>query len=75
MPILSKYDEARQEKLISGILDIFSADESPSDLALMTLGNVTTHIIHHHVAADKRAAIAKQFGQILLQSVANSSEK
>ncbi|MCL4409823.1 DUF1414 domain-containing protein [Aliidiomarina haloalkalitolerans] len=74
MPILSKYDEERQEKLINEILDLFANDSSPSDLALMTLGNVTTHIIHNHVAADKREAVARQFGQILLQSIANSSQ-
>ncbi|MCL4410373.1 MAG: DUF1414 domain-containing protein, partial [Gammaproteobacteria bacterium] len=66
------YDEERQEKLISEILDLFADDSAPSDLALMTLGNVATHIIHNHIAAEKRDAVAKQFGQILLQSVANT---
>ncbi|RUO22455.1 hypothetical protein CWE08_04565 [Aliidiomarina iranensis] len=70
MPIVSKYDQERQDQLIDSILDIFANDKAPNDLALMTLGNVVTHILQEHVPAEKRQAIAKQFGQILLQSVA-----
>ncbi|RUO38287.1 hypothetical protein CWE13_01165 [Aliidiomarina shirensis] len=70
MPIVSKYDQERQDQLIDNILDIFAKDKAPNDLALMTLGNVVTHILQEHVPAQKRQAIATQFGQILLQSVA-----
>lgn len=70
MPIVSKYDQDRQDQLIDSILDILANDKAPNDLALMTLGNVVTHILQEHVPANKRQAIAKQFGQILLQSVA-----
>ncbi|EGN75744.1 hypothetical protein A28LD_0790 [Idiomarina sp. A28L] len=70
MPIVSKYDQERQDQLIDSILDILAKDKAPNDLALMTLGNVVTHILQEHVPAQKRQAIAKQFGQILLQSVA-----
>ncbi|TRW49686.1 DUF1414 domain-containing protein [Aliidiomarina halalkaliphila] len=69
MPIISKYDVARQERLMDEILEILAKDEAPRDLALMTLGNVTTHILNAHVPAEKREAVARQFGQILLQSV------
>ncbi|WP_194755707.1 YejL family protein [Aliidiomarina indica] len=69
MPIISKYDVARQERLMDTILEILATDEAPQDLALMTLGNVATHILNTHVAPEKREAVARQFGQILLQSV------
>lgn len=74
MPIVSKYAQDRQERLIDDILQVFADDKSPNDLALMTLGNVVTHILQEHVAEDKRASIARQFGEILLQSVANAGQ-
>lgn len=73
MPIVSKYDNARQERLMQDILEVLVKDQAPHDLALMTLGNVVSHVLQNHVPAQKRAVIAEQFGQILLQSVASKA--
>lgn len=70
MPIVSKYDRDRQDRLMTEILEVLVQDKAPNDLALMTLGNVATHILTTHIPAERRERVAQQFGQILLQSVA-----
>lgn len=69
MPIISKYAPDQQERLMQDIIELLAQNKVPSDLALMTLGNVATHILNNHLPEARRYQTARQFGQILLQSV------
>lgn len=69
MPIVSKYSQAQQDKLLDDVLAIFEDQEVPVDLCLMTLGNAVSNVIDRGVPAQKRTAMAEQFSRVLLQSV------
>ncbi|WP_113905934.1 DUF1414 domain-containing protein [Aliidiomarina celeris] len=69
MPIVSKYSQDQQEKLFQSLLAQLTQDQIPRDLALMTLGNLVTHVLNQEPSANRREQLAKQFGAILIQSV------
>lgn len=73
MPIVSKYDAARQEQLLNDVLDTLINAEVPVDLALMTLGNAVTHILSEHYSPAQAQQVAEQFGKVLLQSMKKSA--
>ncbi|RUO60253.1 DUF1414 domain-containing protein [Pseudidiomarina insulisalsae] len=73
MPIVSKYDADRQEKLVNDVLSVLHEEQVPVDLALMTLGNAVTHILSEHYAPERAHQVAEQFGKVLLQSLNKSA--
>ncbi|MFC0444881.1 DUF1414 domain-containing protein [Pseudidiomarina halophila] len=73
MPIVSKYAVEQQEKLLNDVLETLQNEETPVDLALMTLGNAVTHIIAEHYSPQQAQQVAEQFGKVLLQSLGKSA--
>lgn len=73
MPILSKYDAQQQQQLLEQVLDVFSSQQTPANLALMTLGNAVSNVIEQGYSASQRKAVAEQFGKVLLQSLTAAS--
>ncbi len=71
MPIMSKYSRAEQDQLFEKLLDALTETDVPADLALMTLGNLVTYVLHQQPSPERRHALAQQFGTILLKSVQN----
>jgi len=69
MPIMSKYSRAEQDQLFEKLLDALTETDVPADLALMTLGNLVTYVLHQQESPARRTALAQQFGTILLKSV------
>lgn len=69
MPIQPKYDIERQQKLLDQLMDVFVNDQTPADLALMTLGNAVTNVIKQLPKQQDSYQIAEQFGKVLLQSL------
>ncbi|RUO65224.1 hypothetical protein SAMN06297229_1398 [Pseudidiomarina planktonica] len=69
MPILSKYDAQQQQQLLEQVLDVFSSQQTPANLALMTLGNAVSNVIEQGYSDTQRKAVAEQFGKVLLQSL------
>ncbi|BDY05504.1 DUF1414 domain-containing protein [Ferrimonas sp. YFM] len=69
MAILSKYSNDQVEKLLNELLVVLEKNQTPTDLALMVLGNCATDIINRDVAPGARKRLAEQFGQALLASV------
>ncbi|MCO4320798.1 DUF1414 domain-containing protein [Aliidiomarina quisquiliarum] len=71
MPIMSKYSRAEQDQLFEKLLNALTETDVPADLALMTLGNLVTYVLHQQPSPERRTALAQQFGTILLKSVQN----
>ena len=69
MPIMSKYSRAEQDELFEKLLNAPTETDVPSDLALMTLGNLVTYVVNQQESPSRRETLARQFGAILLQSV------
>lgn len=69
MAIVSKYTNQQVEALLSDLLAVMEKHQTPTDLALMSLGNAATIIINSKVAPESRDAIAKQFAQALQASI------
>ncbi|WP_028116693.1 DUF1414 domain-containing protein [Ferrimonas senticii] len=70
MAIVSKYSNQQVEELLADLLAVLEKHKTPTDLALMSLGNAATIVINSKVAPASRAAIAKQFAAALQASVA-----
>ncbi|CUS49061.1 MAG: hypothetical protein HLUCCO02_03390 [Idiomarinaceae bacterium HL-53] len=69
MPVQSKYSKQQQEALFDKLLNALTEEPVNKDLALMTLGNLVTHVIQQESQAQKREQLAEQFGRILMQSI------
>ncbi|SDJ53124.1 MULTISPECIES: YejL family protein [Ferrimonas] len=69
MAILSKYSNDDVESLLNELILVLEKNETPTDLALMVLGNAATDIINRNIAPGSRKRIAEQFGQALAASV------
>ncbi|TKB52760.1 YejL family protein [Ferrimonas aestuarii] len=69
MAILSKYSNDEVETLLNQLILVLEKNETPTDLALMVLGNCATDIINRNVAPGSRKRLAEQFGQALLASI------
>ncbi|RTE87168.1 MULTISPECIES: DUF1414 domain-containing protein [Gammaproteobacteria] len=72
MPVQSKYSAQQQEELFENLLNTLTEERVPRDLALMTLGNLVTHVIQQENSAQRKAQLAEQFGAILKQSVSQN---
>ncbi|EKE79833.1 DUF1414 domain-containing protein [Idiomarina xiamenensis] len=71
MPIVSKYNQQQLDHLLDDILTVFESQQIPAELALMALGNAVSNVVEQGYPEEKRAAVAKQFSNILLQSLGN----
>ncbi|MFI3247344.1 MAG: DUF1414 domain-containing protein [Ferrimonas sp.] len=71
MAIVSKYSNEQVETLLSELLAVMEKHQTPTDLALMSLGNAATVIINSKIAPANRPVIAKQFSQALQASISN----
>ena len=72
MPVQSKYSAQQQEQLFENLLNTLTEERVPRDLALMTLGNLVTHVIQQESSAQRKVQLAEQFGAILKQSVSQN---
>lgn len=68
MPIISKYDQ-QYDQLLAELEAVLDKHQAPSDLRLMVLGNLVTHILNHQVAPGQRKAIADRFTRVLSASI------
>ncbi len=71
MAIVSKYSNEQVETLLSELLAVMEKHQTPTDLALMSLGNAATVIINSKITPANRPVIAKQFSQALQASISN----
>ncbi|WP_298443356.1 DUF1414 domain-containing protein [uncultured Ferrimonas sp.] len=69
MAIVSKYSNQQVEALLSDLLAVMEKHQTPTDLALMSLGNAATVIINSKIAPANRAVLADQFAQALKASI------
>lgn len=74
MAIVSKYSNEQVETLLHELLLVLEKHKTPTDLALMTLGNAATVLINSKMAPGARAAVAEQFGQALKASIDTKSD-
>lgn len=72
MPYQSRYQGEQFERILNQILDVMQTHQVDTPLALMLLGNATTHIFNTEVPAAQRHALAQDFVQALLKSIEES---
>mgnify|MGYP001185044025 CR=1 FL=1 len=73
MPIPSKYSTADIETLMNQLLDQLRQQQVTTELSLMVLGNMVSHIIRTSVPDAAQKDIARQFAQALQDSVSGRS--
>ena len=69
MAIQSKYTNAEIEALLEQMLSVLQQANATPDLALMILGNCTSHVLNHNVPEAMREAMVQHFCQALTQIV------
>ncbi|GLS84345.1 DUF1414 domain-containing protein [Paraferrimonas haliotis] len=72
MALVSKYSNEQVEDLVNAIIDQLDQKQAPLDLSIMVLGNTISHLINSRVAPEQRAMLAKQFADVLQQSIAEN---
>ena len=58
MPIVSKYQSDKVEKVIDEVIDVLEKHDAPLDLGLMVLGNAAANIINASLSPKQRQAVA-----------------
>ncbi|ADN75816.1 protein of unknown function DUF1414 [Ferrimonas balearica DSM 9799] len=74
MAIVSKYSNEQVEELLHELLLVLEKRKTPTDLALMALGNAATVLINSKVSPAVRGPIAEQFAEALKASVNGRSD-
>lgn len=69
MPQSSRYSDARVEQLLAQLAQVLEKDKAPTDLSLMVLGNMVTHLINTDIAPAQRRSLARSFAEALQSSV------
>jgi len=69
MPQASRYKDEQVETLLTELSAVLDKHRTPTDLALMVLGNMITHVINTSVAPEQRLILANSFSEALLSSV------
>lgn len=69
MPQTSRYSDERVEALLTELVEVLQKHKAPTDLSLMVLGNMVTHLINTHVSAAQRQLLARSFADALQASV------
>lgn len=76
MPQFSRYSDQQVEQLLSELSQVLEKNRAPTDLSLMVLGNMVTHLINTSVASAQRQHLAQSFADALQASVhQNNTEK
>ncbi|RUO81552.1 hypothetical protein CWI84_00285 [Idiomarina tyrosinivorans] len=73
MPIQSKYATDKQDAILNELMAVLEKHQTPADLALMSLGNAVTNVVQQGYKGDQQGAVARQFANILLQSLDNTN--
>lgn len=69
MPIVSKYQNEQIESLMQALQVVLDSSGASPDLALLTLGNLATHLINTRIQPQQRERIAQSFSDALIRSV------
>lgn len=70
MPVKSKYQDQDVEIILNELVAVLQQRQVPTDLSLMVIGDLASHIINCNLACNQRKLIAEKFSQALLSSVA-----
>ncbi|QDX30343.1 YejL family protein [Dickeya poaceiphila] len=70
MPQSSRYSDEQIEQLLSDLANVLEKRHTPTDLALMVLGNMVTNLLNTSIANPKqREALAGSFASALQASI------
>ncbi len=75
MPIVSKYSNTTVEELINELQLVLDSHQTPIDLALLSLGNLTTHLISTRIPTAQQSMLAESFANALLTSISPKQSK
>ncbi|QWA09413.1 YejL family protein [Sodalis ligni] len=69
MPQASRYSDEQIETLLNELSAVLAKHHTPTDLSLMVLGNMITHVINTSVSPEQRKTLARSFSEALLSSI------
>lgn len=69
MPQTSRYNDEQIETMLAELAAVLEKHQAPTDLSLMVLGNMITHLLNTRVSSAQRESLAKSFAQALQASV------
>lgn len=69
MPQASRYSDEQVEQLLAELIQVLETHHTPTDLSLMVLGNMATHLINTRIAPAQRHQLAHSFAEALKASI------
>jgi len=69
MPQISRYNDEQIEVMLAELSAVLEKHKAPTDLSLMVLGNMITHLLNTRVSSAQRESLARSFAQALEASV------
>lgn len=69
MPIQSNYSDQQVETLLAELLAVLERHKTGTNLSLVVLGNMITHLINAQIAPSQRKMIAASFADALVKSI------
>ena len=71
MPQVSRYSDQQIETLLAELSQLFDSHQAPTDLQLMVLGNMVTHLLNTAFSPSQRQKVADSFIHALTASICN----
>lgn len=69
MPQTSRYNDEEIEIMLAELAAVLEKHQAPTDLSLMVLGNMITHLLNTRVSSAQRVTLARSFAEALQASV------
>ncbi|WP_299999285.1 YejL family protein [uncultured Cedecea sp.] len=69
MPQTSRYNDEEIEVMLAELAAVLEKHKAPTDLSLMVLGNMITHLLNTRVPSAQRVSLARSFAEALQASV------
>ncbi len=65
----SKFKDSEVNAILADMVAVLEKHQAPTDLSLIVLGNMTTHLLTTQVGKQQGQALAQAFAEALLKSV------
>ena len=69
MAIQSKYQDKQIDAILNDMIAVLEKHQTPLDLSLIVLGNMTTNLLTGSVGKQQQQVLAQAFSDALLNSI------
>lgn len=66
----SKFKDNQVNVILNDIVTVLERHQATTDLSLIVLGNMVTHLLNNNVGKQQRKVLAQAFSDALTQSIA-----